>query len=144
MISLANQNPYMLYIKIGLAMAAVVFLFWLGWHEMGIRADLQIKTAEAAMQKATTEMYAKQFQDYINLNKEIADAVKDIKIKSNNYIQTIESSPPPVAADGDTVVLVPAGVPIGPTLPAVSGHEDNPAGRTSAGAAGDPGGQAGK
>jgi len=110
MISLSTLNPYLLYIKIGAVALLVAGLFWLGWHEMGIRADLKNKTAEAALNKATSEMYAKQFNDYIQLQREITDAIKTIKVQSNNYIQTIEASGPP-AADGVTFVLVPSGVP---------------------------------
>ena len=54
MISLSSINPYMLYLKIGAIVLVVIGLFWLGWHEMSIRADLKTKSAEAALQKAVT------------------------------------------------------------------------------------------
>lgn len=144
MISLSSINPYMLYLKIGAIVLVVIGLFWLGWHEMSIRADLKAKSAEAALQKATTEQYAKEFADYIQLNKEIADAIKTVKVQSNNYIQTIDSAPPPPAADGDTVVLVPAGVPVGPPLPGMSKLTNFSTGRAGPGTAGDPGDKTGK
>lgn len=140
-------NPYAIHIKIVLAAALVAGLFWLGWHEMGIRANLQIKTTEAALNKATTEMYAQQFNEYIKLNKETADAIKAIRIHSNNYIQAVENSKPDLA-DGDNFVLVPAGVPagmsVGATLPGLSRFKNNSASRAAAGTAGNPGGQAGR
>lgn len=144
MISLTSLNPYVLYIKLGLAAIVICGLVWLGWHEMGIRADLKAKTAEAQLQKETAAMYARQFNEYIKLNREIADAVQNIKVKSNNYIQTIESSSPPVVRDGDPVVLVPAGVPTGPSVPGLSGFQNHSSGRTGTRTAGDPGYEAGK
>jgi len=115
---------------------------------MEIRADLKAKTAEAALQKATAEMYAKEFNDYIKLNKEITDAIKDIKVHSNNYITRVESSPPPAVADGGTFELVPAGVPGGmPDNTAMSGmpgYENSTAGGTTADSptgTGDPAGR---
>jgi len=51
-------NPYTTYIKISTAALA-----WL-WYEMSIRADLKAKTAEAALQKATAEIYAREFNNY--------------------------------------------------------------------------------
>ncbi len=142
MISLSSLNPYALYIKLGLAAIVIAGLVWLGWHEMGIRADLTAKTIEAQQQKDTAGMYARQFNDYIKLNKEIADAIQNVKIKSNNYIQAIESSSPPAVRDGGNVVLVPAGVPAGPAVPALSGFKNHSSGGTSARAPGDPGHEA--
>jgi hypothetical protein len=137
-------NPYLLYIKIGLAALAVAFLFWLGWHEMGIRADLKAKTAEAALQKAAADQHLKQFQDYINLNKDISNAIQNVKIKSSNYIQSVETSPPPVISDGGTVVLVPAGVPNGAAVPGLPGYKNYSAGRVGSGTSGNPDNEAGQ
>lgn len=113
MISLSSLNPYALYIKIGLAALAVAGLFWLGWHEMSIRADLAAREKEVALQKATAEQNAKELNDYAQLQKDIANAVGNIKVKSNNYIRTIETAPAPAVADGAPVILIAGGVPVG-------------------------------
>ena len=102
-------NPYLLYLKIALVAIIVAGLAWFGWHEKSIRADLDKYKAEAALQKASAEMYAQQFNNYIQLNKEIADAIKKVRVQSNTYIDSIEVSQPPVA-DGDSFVLIPPGV----------------------------------
>lgn len=137
-------NPYLLYIKLGLAALAVAGLIWFGWNEMAIRADLKAAKTEAALHKSAAEQAAKQFSDYVTLQKGIADAIQNVKIKSNNYIQAIESAPPPEADDGDPVVLVPGGLPVGATLPRLSGFPNNSTGRAPPAPAGDPGHQAGR
>jgi len=135
---LTQLTPYLLYIKIGAIALVVIFLFWLGWHEMSIRSDLKTRTAELALQKATAEQTAKQFNEYIVLQKGIADAISSVKIKSNNYIQGIEVSPPPAADDGDVVVLLRGGA-----LSGVSGFKNNSASRTGSSATRDPGDKTG-
>ncbi|MEI7816168.1 MAG: hypothetical protein WCI45_03140 [Desulfuromonadales bacterium] len=122
-------NPYLLYIKIALVAIIVAGLAWFGWHEKSIRADLDKYKAEAALQKASAEMYAQQFNNYIQLNKEIADAIKKVRVQSNTYIDSVEVSQPPVA-DGDSFVLIPPGVP--KALPRLPGYQNYSAGRTSA------------
>jgi len=99
-------NPYMIYIKIIVVCAVIIGLFWLGWHEMGIRADLKAKTSEADMWKETTSMYAEQTRISNAFYKEVSGAIQKIKVQSNNYIQAVESSPPPPVIDGDVVVLM--------------------------------------
>lgn len=123
-------NPYWLYIKIALVAALVALLVWFGWNEKNIRAEREKYKAEAALQKATTEMYALQFNNYIQLNKEIADAIRKVKVQSNTYIDSVEVSQPPVVADGDSFILITPGVPKG--LPGLSGYKNYTAGGTSA------------
>lgn len=121
-------NPYLLYIKIGMVAILVTGLAWVGWHEKSIRADLDKYKAEAALQKASAEMYALQFNNYIQLNKEIADAIKKVRVQSNTYIDSVEVSQPPVA-DGDSFVLIPPGVP--KAVPRLPGYQNYSASRTS-------------
>ena len=122
-------NPYLLYIKIALITIIVAGLAWFGWHEKSIRADLDKYKAEAALQKASAEMYAQQFNNYIQLNKEIADAIKKVRVQSNTYIDSIEVSQPPIA-DGDSFVLIPHGVP--KAVPRLPGYQNYSASGTSA------------
>jgi hypothetical protein len=124
-------NPYLLYIKIALVVLLVAGLAWIGWHEKSIRADLDKYKAEAALQKASAEMYAQQFNSYIQLNKEIADAIKKVRVQSNTYIDSVEVSQPPVA-DGDNFVLIPAGVSKAVPASNVPGYKNYSAGRTGA------------
>jgi hypothetical protein len=122
--------PYLLYIKIIMTAMIIGALAWFGWHEKGIRADLAKYKTEATLQKASTEMYAQQFNSYIQLNREIADAIKKVKVQSNTYIDSIEVSAPPNVADGGTVMLIASGVP--KTLPRLPGYKNYSAGGTAA------------
>ena len=122
-------NPYLLYIKLAAVVIFVSGLAWLGWHEKSIRADLDKYKTEAALQKASAEMYALQFNNYIQLNKEIADAIKKVRVQSNTYIDSVEVSQPPVA-DGDSFVLIPPGVP--KAVPRLPGYKNYSAGGASA------------
>ncbi len=122
-------NPYLLYIKIGVIAILVAGLAWIGWHEKSIRADLDKYKAEAALQKASAEMYALQFNNYIQLNKEIADAIKKVRVQSNTYIDSVEASQPPVVADGDSIILIAPGVP--KAVPRLPGYQNYSAGGAS-------------
>jgi hypothetical protein len=122
-------NPYLLYIKIALVALLVIGLAWLGWNEKKIRTDRDRFQTAAALQKQTAEMYALQFNNYIQLNREIADAIKKVRVQSTTYIDSIEVSQPPVP-DGDSFVLVPAGV--SKAVPGLSGYKNYSAGRTAA------------
>lgn len=123
----AAINPYLLYIKIALVAVLVIGLAWIGWNEKAIRAEREKFRTEAALQKATAEMYAQQFNNYIQLNREIADAIKKVRVQSNTYIDSVEVSQPPVP-DGDSFVLVPAG--LSKTLPGLPGYKNYSASRT--------------
>lgn len=105
---LTTINPYVLYIKITAAALLVACLFFSGVWIKGVfaeRAALRISEASA---KATTEMYAKAYNDNQKLQEDITHAVKNIRVVSNNYIQSVEEAPAPV---GPVVTLVPAGLP---------------------------------
>lgn len=126
----ATLKPYLLYMKIALVVILVAGLAWIGWHEKSIRADLEKYKSEAALQKASAEMYALQFNNYIQLNKEIADAIKKVKVQSNTYIDSVEASQPPVVTDGDSFVLIPPGV--SKAVSSLPGYKNYSAGGTSA------------
>ena len=119
-------TPYLLYIKLIGAAVILAGLIWFGWHEKGIRDERAAFKAEAVLQKSTAEMYALEFNKYIQLNREIADAIKRIKVQSNTYIDSVEVSQPPAGVDGDTVVLIPAGVP--KAVPRLPGYQNYSAG----------------
>lgn len=126
----AAINPYLLYIKIILVALIVSGLAWFGWNEKKIRTERDTYKTEAALQKATAEMYAQQFNNYIQLNKEIADAIKKVKVQSNTYIDSVEASRPPAVADGISFVLIPPGVP--KAVPSLPGYQNYSAGRAGA------------
>lgn len=65
------------------------------------RADLEIEVEKL---KADITKIEKQ----ITLNKDIADAIKRIKIQSNNYVSVVETTPSPTA--GSVFVAVPNGM----------------------------------
>ena len=124
-------NPYWLYIKITLVALLIAGIAWAGWNEKKIRAERDTYKTEAALQKATAEMYAQQFNNYIQLNREIADAIKKVKVQSNTYIDSVEASQPPAVADGGSFILIPPGVP--KTMPRLSGYQNYSTGGTGAG-----------
>jgi hypothetical protein len=134
--NLNDLNPYALQIKIGLICLTIIFLGWVGWHEKGIRDDLanQKKATEAA--KAATKMYADAWNNNQQLQKEITDAVKQIRVESNTYIDRVETAAPPVVPDGGSIVFIAPGVPVSNT--GLSGFAGYSAGRT--GATATPGG----
>jgi len=133
-------NPYLLYIKIGAVALVVAALFFGGAWVRGVfaeRAQLKDKIELLELDKRRAEQQAAdaihQRNEYIKLNREIVDAIKKIKIQSNNFIQTIENDPAPVPpADGGALPFIAPGVPeaLPPTDPA--GH---PADRAGTGAA---------
>ena len=129
-----SMNPYILQIKIGLIILAVVGLFGTGLWLRGVFAERAALRLSEAQAKETAKMYADAWNRNEQLQKGIADAVKNIRVQSNNYITSVESDPPPVIPDGGTVVLVAAGVP--ETSASLSGFKNNSSGRTSAAPAG--------
>lgn len=118
-------TPYLACIKIGVVVLLIAGLFFTGVWVKGAfseRAALRISEAQA---KATTEMYAKAYNDNQKLQEDITHAVKSIKTTTNNYIQAVEEAPAPV---GTVITLVPAGVPKAvSSLPVFTGYS---AGRT--------------
>lgn len=132
-------NPYLLYIKIAAVAAVAGLLIWAGIWFKGV-------LDERATLKANAEAMAKQVMDanhkaalaeaaqvqYQQTIKEVVDAVRKIKIQSNNYISQIDTAPPPAGADGDSVLLVPGGMPdLDKTLALFTGYSS---GRAAAGA----------
>lgn len=143
-------NPYLLYVKIGVAALLAGALIWAGIWFRGVLSerDTLRGNAEAMAQRVITESHRAELAEQANRQyqqtiKEIIDAIKSIKINSHNYINTIETAPPPAVPDGGAVLLVPGGVPSLPrsnALPAL--HGADPAGGTSAGTEANNGNQA--
>lgn len=121
-------NPYLLYIKIAgavaVAVAVIGVLVWFGWNEANIRADQKVEKIRSELKTeqdkrklsdATVQMYAKAFNDNKQLQEDIVNAIRSIKVQSNNYIKTIETSHPPAfTGTGDVVMLIPPGLPTAP------------------------------
>jgi len=104
-------NPYLLWIKIGVAVLAVSAIIGGCVYVRSVFHERDTLLVE----KAAIQKQLKDTQDSIIADKKlqegIANAVKNIRVVSNNYIQSVEDAPPPVVVDGGTIVLVPAGVP---------------------------------
>lgn len=111
-------SPYLLAIKIGGVVIVAGLLIWAGvWFKgvLGERAALKSNAEAMAKQVLEANHRAdlaiaaqKQYQQTIL---EVVDAVRKIKIQSNNYISSIETAPAPAVADGGSVLLVPGGMP---------------------------------
>lgn len=123
------MNPYAMQIKIGLIVLAVVALFGTGLWVRGVFAERAALRLSEAQAKETAKMYADAWNRNELLQKGIADAVKNIRVQSNNYITSVESDPPPAVPDGGTVVLVAAGVP--EAVPSLPGFKNHSSSRTS-------------
>lgn len=115
--------------EIALAVTVIALMAGAVWVR-GVVADRSALRKEVALQKAQTDAIATQFNSYIQLNKEIADAIRRVKVQSNNYIQQIETAPTPVAAVGGSIPFIPSGVPQG--VPGMPGFANNSSGRTAA------------
>lgn len=144
MIRLSSLNPYALYIKIGLVVLVVAGFFATGLWIRGVFSERAALRQSEALAQQSLKMYAQQLQDNINLQREVTDAIKNIKIRNTNNIQTIESQPPPVVADGADFVLVPAGLPHAAPLPGLPRFADYSSGRGAADPAPDQWSQAGR
>ncbi len=124
------MNPYAVQIKIGLIVLSVVALFGAGVWVRGVFAERTALRLSETQAKETVKMYADAWNRNEQLQKGIADAVKNIRVQSNNYITTVESDPPPAVPDGGTIVLVSAGVP--EAVPGLPGFKNHSSGRASA------------
>lgn len=113
-----SANPYLLAIKIGSVVVVAGLLIWAGVWFKGVLDERSTLAANAermasdvldANHRADMAVAAqKQYQQTL---REVVDAVRKIKIKSSNYINTLETAPAPDVADGDSMVLVPGGMP---------------------------------
>jgi hypothetical protein len=132
--NLTSLNPYALQIKIAAIILLVVALFGTGIWIRGVFAERDDLKKTKALAEATTKMYADAWNRNARMQKEIVDAVKKIRVQSNNYIEAVESAPSPAVPDGGAVVLVAPGVPA--AVPDLSGFADYSAGRTGPATAG--------
>lgn len=136
-------NPYLLYIKIAAAVLALCALIGAGlyvWHVFNDRSRLQAEngalSTKLEIQTAATVQVTAQFNKYIELNRDIAEAIRKVKVQSATYIESVEASTPPVVPDGGTLVLVPGGLPKAATIvPALSGFANRSTARTTSGPA---------
>lgn len=126
-------NPHWLYIKIAAVVALVGGLIWSGIWIRGVFAERDTLRASEALATQTTKMYADVWNRNQQLQREIVDAIKKIRVESNTYIDRVETSPPPVVPAGGSIAFIAPGVPT-TTLPAMPGAADNLAGGTSAAA----------
>lgn len=84
--------------------AIILALVSLGFYFRYVLNDRQELKEELKQLHTEVEQVKKQ----ITLNEDIANAIKKIKIQSNNYVSVVESSPTPEA--GSSFVAVPSGV----------------------------------
>ena len=117
--------PYLLYIKIGLVVVVLVALVGMGLHVRSVfneRDELLVDQGrlqtELTVEKLKYTSMLEQYEQISAMNKEIIEAVKHVKIKSNIYIDKVEASPLPAPAAGGSV-FVPGGTFIG-RVPQVS------------------------
>src|SRR6185369_258004 len=99
--ALEAVNPYLLYIKIAAAVLAVCVLIGAGLyvrHVFTDRARLEAENGSLAakllLSQQATEMVTTQFNHYIELNRDIAEAIRKVKVESATYIESVEVSPP--------------------------------------------------
>src|SRR6266571_2575377 len=98
--NLSVLNPYALWIKIAAVVLAVVGLFCSGLWLRGVIAERDALRVSESLQKETVKMYADAWHRNEQFQKGVADAVKNIHVVSNNYIQSVEDAPPPAVPDG--------------------------------------------
>ena len=104
-------TPYLVGIKIGAVILVIAGLFLSGVWLRGILAECTALRLSEAASKSAVVTLLDSIERNATLNREIADAIKNIRVVSNNYIQSIESDPPPGVPDGGTVVIINPGVP---------------------------------
>lgn len=111
MISIADLNPYKLYIKIALIVAAIVGLFAAGVRVKSVFAERDaLRVSEKAAVQTVKDMTEARDRE-LKLQEGITNAIKKIRVVSNNYIQSVEDGPTPVIPDGGRINLVAGGVP---------------------------------
>jgi hypothetical protein len=116
-----SLNPYWLYIKIAAIAIIVIVLFSLGIWIKGVFAERDKLRISEAQAKATTEMYAKAANDNVKLQEGIANAIKNIRIQSDTYIEGVDNGKVPAYVDGTTIQLIAGGMPKAvPSLPTFS------------------------
>jgi len=113
-------TPYLLYIKIGLIALVVAAITGTGLyirHVFNERAALRLSEASLKAQVTTYQESAIANQ---KLQEGITNAIKNIRVQSNTYVQKIDSSPVPALDNGTAVTLVAGGVYTTPSLPFVN------------------------
>lgn len=106
-------EPYLTYIKAGVVVTIIAAIFFSGIWIRGVVAERDELKQGKALAEETTKAYAQQFQNYITTQREIADAIKKVKIQSTNIITQVEQEPPPaVPDDGIPIAFIPPGLPV--------------------------------
>lgn len=131
MISIADLNPYKLYIKIALIVAAVVGLFSAGvWIKSVFAERDALRVSEKAAVQTVKDMTEARDRE-LKLQEGITNAIKKIRVVSNNYIQSVEDGPTPAIPDGGRITLVAGGVPEAlPNAPVMAAYSTNRIGAT--------------
>jgi len=105
------------YYKEIILVAIVISLILLAIWVRGVVADNTAMKLETKRTQTAFEEKVKELDANIKLNKDISDAIKNLKIRSNNYITNVETSKPIDLPAGHSAILIPAGVP--KTVPGV-------------------------
>ena len=127
-------EPYLLYIKIGAVALLLAGLFGSGIWLRGVFTERDALKLSEASAKATVTMLLESAERSAKLSREIADAIKNIRVESNTYVTSVDNGPPPNVPDGGTVVITAPGLPM-PTLPGVP-FANSSTNRTTSAAAG--------
>ena len=135
---LSDLNPYGLYIKICAVLIAIVILFISGIWIRGVFAERDALKTSKKLADETVKMYADAWNRNAQLQENITNAIQKIRVESNTYIDRIETSAPPVAAAGDSIIFIAPGMPKAvPGLPVIPNNTTVRTGTTDA-----PGGAA--
>lgn len=103
-------TPYLTYIKIAAIAITAIALIWAGIWFRGVLSERDsLRISEKAAVQTANDIIQARNRD-IQLQEGITNAVKNIRVVSNNYIQSVENGEIPDAPDGATVVLVAGGV----------------------------------
>lgn len=88
----AELKPYLIWLKIGGAVVCIGLLIWLGvWIKGTFDERDRLRQDKAVLQTQLKD--AENSQQFMN---SVTTAIGQIKIRSNTYVQQIESDPKPV------------------------------------------------
>jgi hypothetical protein len=118
-----------LQIKLAVALVAVITLIGTGIWFRGVVAERDELKKSKALSDATVKIYADVWNSNAALQKEIINAVKQIRVESNAYIDTVEAAAPPVVPAGGSIAFIAPGVPV-PAAAGLSRFAGYTAGRT--------------
>lgn len=105
------MQPYLLYIKLGAAVVVLLILagcYWWISSAFSERDRLRISDAEKTAQ---VRMYSESMARDAALREGINNAIKNIKVSSEVFINEVDAGKTPHVSDGTQLVLIPGGVP---------------------------------